>query len=108
MDFDFNVKKLVGEAGSFISRAVQVYRMEFANFHYMISIAQIGMLTVVCIKMTEEVLYAGEKTTLDPQLDKLCRQADATKNFTQRLIKDTDAVLVPNPGNLNTVLFVSF
>jgi len=48
--------------------------------------------------MTEEALYSGEKTTLDPQLEKLCRQADATRNWTQRLIKDIDAVLVPNPG----------
>jgi endophilin-B len=68
---DFNVKKLVGEAGSFISRAVQ---------------------------MTEEVIYSGEKTTLDPQLEGLSRQVDSTKTWTQRIAKDLDCVLMPNPG----------
>ncbi|CAL8089999.1 unnamed protein product [Orchesella dallaii] len=71
MNMDFNVKKLVGEAGNFISRAVQ---------------------------MTEEVIYAGEKTNIDPQLERLCKQGDEAKNWTQRICKDTEAVLVPNPG----------
>lgn len=48
--------------------------------------------------MTEEVIYSGEKTNMDPQLDRLCKQGDDAKNWTQKIMKDTEAVLVPNPG----------
>ncbi|CAG7816263.1 unnamed protein product, partial [Allacma fusca] len=68
---DFNVKKLVGEAGTFLTRAVQ---------------------------MTEEAIYSGEKTTLDPQLESSMRQADSARNWTAKMVKDTESVLTPNPG----------
>lgn len=49
--------------------------------------------------MTEEAIYSGEKTNLDPQLERLCKQGDEAKNWTHRISKDTESVLVPNPGN---------
>jgi hypothetical protein len=56
-------------------------------------------LMYYCIeKMTEEAIYSSEKTHLDPQLEDMCKQADEAKNWTIKIIKDTETVLTPNPG----------
>lgn len=69
---DFNVKKLVKEAGSALSRVVQ---------------------------LTEEKLGTAEKTELDAQFENLAHRSDITKQWTEKLLKNTEAVLTPNPGN---------
>ncbi|XP_021945184.1 endophilin-B1-like [Folsomia candida] len=72
---EFNIGKFVGDAqqaaGAFINRAKQ---------------------------MSSEVIYSSEKTNLDPQLEALCKQADEARNWTQKIVKDTESVLTPNPG----------
>ncbi|TWW66819.1 Endophilin-B2 SH3 domain-containing GRB2-like protein B2 [Takifugu flavidus] len=67
---DFNVKKLASDAGVFFTRAVQ---------------------------FTEEKLGQAEKTELDPHLENLISRADATKNWTEKMLRQTEALLQPNP-----------
>uniref|UniRef100_A0A3B4F4M0 SH3 domain containing GRB2 like, endophilin B2 n=1 Tax=Pundamilia nyererei TaxID=303518 RepID=A0A3B4F4M0_9CICH len=68
---DFNVKKLASDAGVFFTRAVQ---------------------------FTEEKLGQAEKTELDPHLENLITRADSTKNWTEKILKQTEVLLQPNPS----------
>ncbi|XP_034751622.1 endophilin-B2b isoform X6 [Etheostoma cragini] len=67
---DFNVKKLASGAGVFFTRAVQ---------------------------FTEEKLGQAEKTELDPHLENLIARADCTKNWTEKILRQTEVLLQPNP-----------
>lgn len=69
---DFNVKKLVRDAGTALSRVVQ---------------------------LTEEKLGTSEKTELDAHFENLAERSDVTKTWTEKLLRNTEAVLTPNPGN---------
>ncbi|XP_046640054.1 endophilin-B1-like [Daphnia pulicaria] len=69
---EFNVKKLVGDAGTLFTRAVQ---------------------------FTEEKLGTSEKTELDAHFENLSQRCDLTKSWTEKLVRDVDSVLTPNPGN---------
>ncbi|XP_037033802.1 endophilin-B1 isoform X2 [Bradysia coprophila] len=69
---DFNVKKLVKEAGNQLSRVVQ---------------------------LTEEKLGTSEKTELDSHFEMLAERADSAKKWTEKILGDTESVLIPNPGN---------
>ena len=40
----------------------------------------------------------AERTDLDPQFEDLAKKTDKIKSYTEKLVKDTEAVLVPNPG----------
>uniref|UniRef100_A0A8C2KJ77 Endophilin-B1 n=1 Tax=Cyprinus carpio TaxID=7962 RepID=A0A8C2KJ77_CYPCA len=68
---DFNVRKLATDAGIFFSRAVQ---------------------------FTEEKLGQAEKTELDAHFENLLSRADCTKNWTEKIYRQTEVVLQPNPG----------
>uniref|UniRef100_A0A3Q3A7I7 SH3-domain GRB2-like endophilin B2b n=1 Tax=Kryptolebias marmoratus TaxID=37003 RepID=A0A3Q3A7I7_KRYMA len=68
---DFNVKKLASDAGVFFTRAVQ---------------------------FTEEKLGQAEKTELDPHLDNLISRGDSTKNWTEKILRQTEVLLQPNPS----------
>ncbi|XP_040053093.2 endophilin-B2b isoform X8 [Gasterosteus aculeatus] len=68
---DFNVKKLACGAGVFFTRAVQ---------------------------FTEEKLGQAEKTELDPHLENLITRADSTKNWTEKILRQTEVLLQPNPS----------
>uniref|UniRef100_A0A8C1SVT4 Endophilin-B1 n=1 Tax=Cyprinus carpio TaxID=7962 RepID=A0A8C1SVT4_CYPCA len=68
---DFNVRKLAADAGIFFSRAVQ---------------------------FTEERLGQAEKTELDAHFENLLSRADCTKNWTEKIYRQTEVVLQPNPG----------
>ncbi|XP_072276027.1 endophilin-B1 isoform X4 [Pyxicephalus adspersus] len=68
---DFNVKKLAADAGTFLSRAVQ---------------------------FTEEKLGQAEKTELDAHLENLLAKAESTKVWTERIMKQTEVLLQPNPN----------
>uniref|UniRef100_A0A3Q1I0J9 SH3-domain GRB2-like endophilin B2b n=1 Tax=Anabas testudineus TaxID=64144 RepID=A0A3Q1I0J9_ANATE len=68
---DFNVKKLASDAGVFFTRAVQ---------------------------FTEEKLGQAEKTELDPHLENLIVRADSTKNWTEKILRQTEVLLQPNPS----------
>ncbi|KAG8555784.1 hypothetical protein GDO81_017812 [Engystomops pustulosus] len=68
---DFNVKKLAADAGTFLSRAVQ---------------------------FTEEKLGQAEKTELDAHLENLLGKAETTKLWTEKIMKQTEVLLQPNPN----------
>ncbi|XP_056259468.1 endophilin-B2-like isoform X4 [Seriola aureovittata] len=68
---DFNVKKLASDAGVFFTRAMQ---------------------------FTEEKLGQAEKTELDPHLENLITRADGTKNWTEKILRQTEVLLQPNPS----------
>lgn len=68
---DFNVKRLAADAGTLFSRAVQ---------------------------FTEEKLGQAEKTELDAHLENLLCRAECTKQNTERIMKQTEVLLQPNPN----------
>ncbi|XP_067845976.1 endophilin-B1-like [Heptranchias perlo] len=68
---DFNVKKLAADAGTFLSRAVQ---------------------------FTEEKFGQAEKTELDAHLENLLSKAESTKHWTEKIMKQTEVLLQPNPN----------
>ncbi|XP_012693191.2 endophilin-B2b isoform X12 [Clupea harengus] len=68
---DFNVKKLASDAGVFFTRAVQ---------------------------FTEEKLGQAEKTELDAHLENLVARGDCTKNWTEKIFRQTEVLLQPNPS----------
>ncbi|CAN9512782.1 unnamed protein product [Ophioblennius macclurei] len=68
---DFNVKKLASGAGLFFTRAVQ---------------------------FTEEKLGQAEKTELDAHFENLMSRADCTKLWTEKIFRQTEVLLQPNPS----------
>uniref|UniRef100_A0A8C7ZT52 SH3-domain GRB2-like endophilin B1a n=1 Tax=Oryzias sinensis TaxID=183150 RepID=A0A8C7ZT52_9TELE len=68
---DFNVKRFAADAGTFLSRAVQ---------------------------FTEEKLGQAEKTELDAHLENLLVRAENTKQWTEKIMKQTEVLLQPNPN----------
>ncbi|XP_028980264.2 endophilin-B2a isoform X2 [Esox lucius] len=67
---DFNVKKFASDAGVFFTRAVQ---------------------------FTGEKLGQSEKTELDAHFENLLSRADSTKNWTEKIFRQTEVLLQPNP-----------
>ncbi|XP_072488743.1 endophilin-B2 isoform X7 [Notamacropus eugenii] len=67
---DFNMKKLASDAGIFFTRAVQ---------------------------FTEEKFGQAEKTELDAHFENLLARADSTKNWTEKILRQTEVLLQPNP-----------
>lgn len=51
------------------------------------------------MQLTEEKLGTSEKTELDSHFETLAERADSTKKWTEKILGDTEAVLIPNPGN---------
>ncbi|XP_068012144.1 endophilin-B2 isoform X2 [Melanerpes formicivorus] len=68
---DFNVKKLASDAGVFFSRAMQ---------------------------FTEEKLGQAERTELDAHFENLLARADCTKTWTEKILRQTEVLLQPNPS----------
>uniref|UniRef100_A0A8C1YEI7 Endophilin-B1 n=1 Tax=Cyprinus carpio TaxID=7962 RepID=A0A8C1YEI7_CYPCA len=68
---DFNVKRLAADAGTLFSRAVQ---------------------------FTEEKFGQAEKTELDAHLENLLTRAESTKHWTEKILKQTEVLLQPNPN----------
>ncbi|XP_034064229.1 endophilin-B2-like isoform X3 [Gymnodraco acuticeps] len=68
---DFNVKKIASGAGVFFTRAVQ---------------------------FTEEKLGQAEKTELDAHFENLMIRADCTKLWTEKIYRQTEVLLQPNPS----------
>ncbi|XP_066949931.1 endophilin-B1 isoform X5 [Macrobrachium rosenbergii] len=67
-----DLKKLAGQAGQFLTRAVQY---------------------------TEEKLGNAEKTELDGHFESLSLQAESARTWTEKLVTGAESVLIPNPGN---------
>lgn len=47
---------------------------------------------------TEEKIGSAEKTELDRHFESLSLQADAARQWTEKLVAGAEAVLIPNPG----------
>ncbi|XP_062560545.1 endophilin-B1 isoform X3 [Armigeres subalbatus] len=69
---DFDVKKFVKDAGSTLSRVVQ---------------------------LTEEKLGTSEKTEMDRHFEHLSERSDCARTWTDKIVRDTEAALIPNPAN---------
>uniref|UniRef100_A0A8C2EH46 Endophilin-B1 n=1 Tax=Cyprinus carpio TaxID=7962 RepID=A0A8C2EH46_CYPCA len=67
----FNVRRLAADAGTFLSRAVQ---------------------------FTEEKFGQAEKTELDAHLETLLSRVESTKHWTEKIMKQTEVLLQPNPN----------
>ena len=44
----------------------------------------------------------AERTENDPAFENLSKKTDKVKGYTEKLVKNTEAVLVPNPGKAPT------
>ncbi|KAJ0012780.1 hypothetical protein NQD34_017114 [Periophthalmus magnuspinnatus] len=66
---DFNMKKLASDAGHFFNRAMQ---------------------------FTEEKLGQAEKTELDAHLENLIARGDCTKNWTEKILRQTECTVIIN------------
>jgi len=91
-----NIKNVVGNAGTFLTRAVQD--------------AHIGDEATTMLsrakQFTEERLGKAERTENDPAFETLGKKTDKVKGYTEKLVKNTEAVLVPNPAaRLETFMF---
>ncbi|XP_030316995.1 endophilin-B2 isoform X2 [Calypte anna] len=51
-----------------------------------------------CTKFTEEKLGQAEKTELDAHFENLLARADSTKNWTEKILRQTEVLLQPNPS----------
>jgi endophilin-B len=49
-------------------------------------------------QLTEEKLGTSEKTELDAHFENLAERSDTTKIWTEKILRNTEAVLTPNPG----------
>lgn len=95
MNMDF-FKKAVGDAGNQLSRAVQDAHLD-DDAKTMFSRAK---------QFTEERLGKAERTENDPAFENLSKKTDKVKGYTEKLVKNTEAVLVPNPAaRLETFMF---
>lgn len=54
---------------------------------------------LLCTQLTEEKLGTSEKTELDAHFENLSERAESTKVWTEKILRNTEAVLTPNPGN---------
>ncbi|KMQ97893.1 endophilin-b1 isoform x2 [Lasius niger] len=63
-----------------------------------------GFITLILFRrdlhtLTEETLGTSEKTELDAHLEHLAERANANKTWTEKILRNMEAVLTPNPGN---------
>ena len=55
-------------------------------------------LGVCSVQFTEERLGQAERTEPDADLERLAGRADATRLWTERICRQTEVLLRPNPG----------
>lgn len=60
-------------------------------------------------QFTEEKFGQAEKTELDAHLENLLTRAETTKHWTEKILKQTEVLLQPNPSKIHSVIrwFVS-
>uniref|UniRef100_A0A8B9LLJ0 SH3-domain GRB2-like endophilin B2b n=1 Tax=Astyanax mexicanus TaxID=7994 RepID=A0A8B9LLJ0_ASTMX len=64
-------------------------------------------LNVSNFAFTEEKLGQAEKTELDAHLENLIARGDCTKNWTEKIFRQTEVLLQPNPSKINSLLLTS-
>uniref|UniRef100_A0A8B9EUZ2 Endophilin-B2 n=1 Tax=Anser cygnoides TaxID=8845 RepID=A0A8B9EUZ2_ANSCY len=55
-------------------------------------------MTTSFLQFTEEKLGQAEKTELDAHFENLLARADSTKNWTEKILRQTEVLLQPNPS----------
>ncbi|NXQ92143.1 SHLB2 protein, partial [Nyctibius grandis] len=55
-------------------------------------------MTTSFLQFTEEKLGQAEKTELDAHFESLLARADCTKNWTEKILRQTEVLLQPNPS----------
>uniref|UniRef100_A0A8C4KM86 Endophilin-B2 n=1 Tax=Dromaius novaehollandiae TaxID=8790 RepID=A0A8C4KM86_DRONO len=55
-------------------------------------------MTTSFLQFTEEKLGQAEKTELDAHFENLLARADCTKNWTEKILRQTEVLLQPNPS----------
>jgi len=88
-------KRSLNDASTFVSRAVQD-----ANIS-----EEASVVFNRAKQYTDEKLGRAERTELDPHFLMLEKKTDNTKSYTERLVKNTDAVLIPNPAQRAESMF---
>ncbi|XP_009877257.1 PREDICTED: endophilin-B2, partial [Apaloderma vittatum] len=56
------------------------------------------LITTSFLQFTEEKLGQAEKTELDAHFENLLARADCTKNWTEKILRQTEVLLQPNPS----------
>ncbi|XP_009083326.1 PREDICTED: endophilin-B2, partial [Acanthisitta chloris] len=56
------------------------------------------LMTTFFLQFTEEKLGQAEKTELDAHFENLLARADCTKNWTEKILRQTEVLLQPNPS----------
>ena len=59
---------------------------------------KIVFIFITVLQLTEEKLGTSEKTELDSHFENLVERSDTTKLWTEKILRNTEAVLTPNPG----------
>lgn len=62
------------------------------------------LLILFPLQFTEEKLGSAEKTELDAHFENLLQRADKTKAWTEKILKQTESVLQPNPSKSAALL----
>lgn len=57
-----------------------------------------GLFFTRAVQYTEEKLGSAEKTELDANFENLMSRADSTKNWTEKIFRQTEVLLQPNPS----------
>jgi len=69
-----------------------------------------AMVTLFCLfklfQFTEEKLGQAEKTDYDAPFEMLLDRAEKTRNWTEKIMKQTETVLTPNPSELREVHYL--
>ena len=58
----------------------------------------ISSLFFFCFQYTGEKLGGAEKTELDAHFENLLQRADSTRQWTERILAQTETLLQPNPS----------
>ncbi len=72
-----------------------------ANISYVavrVLLLQTDWIVLYVLQYTEEKLGQAEKTELDAHLENLIARADCTKNWTEKIFRQTEVLLQPNPS----------
>uniref|UniRef100_A0A8C0EAD8 Endophilin-B2 n=3 Tax=Neoaves TaxID=3078114 RepID=A0A8C0EAD8_BUBBB len=80
-------------AGSIFISILSLSRLKSQMLIWQLSASKAGTDT-----FTEEKLGQAEKTELDAHFENLLARADSTKNWTEKILRQTEVLLQPNPS----------
>lgn len=68
-------------------------------------LSRVNFILFFMFQFTEEKLGQAERTELDAHLENLLAKSESTKHWTEKIMKQTEVILQPNPSksfNQNT------